>query len=51
MAQNNTNSNIVFWNARGITNKKEILEEFLLHQNIEICAISETKLTAKSKSF
>jgi exonuclease III len=49
-AKNSTN--FCFWIARGLTNKREMLEEFLYQQNIEICGISETKyLPNRTQTF
>jgi exonuclease III len=39
---------ICYWNCRGITNKKVSLEDFLHEQKIDICGISETKLTPQT---
>jgi hypothetical protein len=42
-------SNICYFNCRGLNNKKEIIEEFLYKENIDICAICETKYKPQNK--
>jgi endonuclease/exonuclease/phosphatase (EEP) superfamily protein YafD len=44
----NTTTNITFWNARGLGNKKLQLEEFLHSAEIDITGISESKFNLTS---
>jgi exonuclease III len=49
MALNHICTNICYWNCRGLSNKKEITEDFLFEENIDIRAISETKYKPQNK--
>lgn len=42
---------IANWNANGINNKLHELEEFLYRHRIDVCSISESKLSNKSKNI
>jgi hypothetical protein len=48
MAVQPNRTTICYWNCRGITNKKESLEDFLHEQKIDICGIGETNLTPQT---
>lgn len=40
---------VATWNANGVLNKKQLLETFLIIQNIDVCLLSETHMTRSSE--